>query len=112
MAAKWFARIRIRGFRGSTRTAGARLLPKGKTRWLSYGHLVSYFWPKEKGKMRIPCEPYPRYLEPGFIPFASLELARRTEEIVCRTIAASIRNSIAPVCAVEAAVSQERCHNY
>jgi len=27
---------------------------------------------------------YPRYLEPGFTPFDPLELARRTEEIVCR----------------------------
>ena len=30
------------------------------------------------------CETYPRYLEPGFTPFDPLELARRTEEIVCR----------------------------
>jgi uncharacterized Fe-S cluster-containing radical SAM superfamily protein len=31
-----------------------------------------------------PASSYPRYLEPGFTPFDPLELARRTEEIVCR----------------------------
>jgi len=31
-----------------------------------------------------PSQDYQRYLEPGFIPFAPLELARQTEEIVCR----------------------------
>jgi len=30
------------------------------------------------------CEGYQRYLEPGFTPFDPLELARETEEIVCR----------------------------
>jgi len=34
--------------------------------------------------MTAPHETYPRYLEPGFIPFDPLELARRIEEIVCR----------------------------
>jgi len=34
--------------------------------------------------MTGPCQPYPRYLEKGFTPFDPLELARRTEEIVCR----------------------------
>ena len=34
--------------------------------------------------MNIPCEKYQRYLEPGFIPFDPIELARQTEEIVCR----------------------------
>jgi len=34
--------------------------------------------------MAGPREPYPRYLEPGFIPFDPVDLARRTEEIVCR----------------------------
>ncbi len=34
--------------------------------------------------MSVPCDTYQRYLEPGFIPFDSLELAKQTEEIVCR----------------------------
>jgi uncharacterized Fe-S cluster-containing radical SAM superfamily protein len=34
--------------------------------------------------MNVPCDTYQRYLEQGFIPFDTLELARRTEEIVCR----------------------------
>lgn len=34
--------------------------------------------------MTEPCQPYPRYLTPGCAPFDPLELARRTEEIVCR----------------------------
>jgi uncharacterized Fe-S cluster-containing radical SAM superfamily protein len=34
--------------------------------------------------MSVPCESYQRYLEPGFIPFDPLELARQTEKIVCR----------------------------
>lgn len=34
--------------------------------------------------MSSPCETYQRYLEPGFIPFDPLQLARQTEEIVCR----------------------------
>jgi uncharacterized Fe-S cluster-containing radical SAM superfamily protein len=34
--------------------------------------------------MTSPGQDYPRYLEPGFVPFDPLELARRTEEIVCR----------------------------
>ena len=29
------------------------------------------------------CQPYPRYLKPGCATFDPLELARRTEEIVC-----------------------------
>lgn len=35
-------------------------------------------------KMRMPGHGYPRYLEPGFVPFDPLELANRTEAIVCR----------------------------
>lgn len=34
--------------------------------------------------MNAPCGTYQRYLEPGFTPFDPLELARQTEEIVCR----------------------------
>ncbi|MGD8501097.1 MAG: radical SAM protein [Phycisphaerales bacterium] len=34
--------------------------------------------------MTRPGENYPRYLEPGFTPFDPLELAERTERIVCR----------------------------
>ena len=34
--------------------------------------------------MSAPWDTYQRYLEPGFIPFDPLELARQTEEIVCR----------------------------
>lgn len=34
--------------------------------------------------MNISHETYQRYLEPGFIPFDPLELAKQTEEIVCR----------------------------
>ena len=34
--------------------------------------------------MSVPCETYQRYLEPGFTPFDPLELAKQTEEIVCR----------------------------
>jgi uncharacterized Fe-S cluster-containing radical SAM superfamily protein len=34
--------------------------------------------------MRDPRQPYPRYLEPGGVPFDPVELASRTEEIVCR----------------------------
>ena len=34
--------------------------------------------------MSLSDDKYPRYLEPGFTPFDPLELARRTEEIVCR----------------------------
>ena len=34
--------------------------------------------------MNISHETYQRYLEPGFIPFDPLELARETERIVCR----------------------------
>ena len=34
--------------------------------------------------MSDPCQSYPRYVEPGCAPFDPLELARRTEEIVCR----------------------------
>ena len=34
--------------------------------------------------MGFPCETYQRYLEPGFTPFDPLELARQTEQIVCR----------------------------
>ncbi len=30
------------------------------------------------------CKTYQRYLQPGFTPFDPLELARRTEDIVCR----------------------------
>jgi len=30
------------------------------------------------------CQKYQRYLEPGFTPFNPLELAKRTEQIVCR----------------------------
>jgi len=32
----------------------------------------------------VPCHTYQRYLEPGFIPFDPLELAKETEMIVCR----------------------------
>jgi uncharacterized Fe-S cluster-containing radical SAM superfamily protein len=31
-----------------------------------------------------PNDGYPRYLQPGFTPFDPVELAGRTEEIVCR----------------------------
>jgi uncharacterized Fe-S cluster-containing radical SAM superfamily protein len=34
--------------------------------------------------MSVPSDEYQRCLEAGFIPFDTLELARRTEEIVCR----------------------------
>jgi len=34
--------------------------------------------------MNIPPETYQRYLQPGFIPFDPVELAKQTEEIVCR----------------------------
>ena len=34
--------------------------------------------------MSVPGDTYPRYLEPGFIPFDPIEVARRTEEIICR----------------------------
>lgn len=34
--------------------------------------------------MSVPCDTYQRYLEPGFIPFDPLELAKETEKIVCR----------------------------
>ncbi len=34
--------------------------------------------------MNIPRDTYQRYLEPGFIPFDPLELAKQTESIVCR----------------------------
>lgn len=34
--------------------------------------------------MNTPYENYQRYLEPGFTPFDPLELARQTEQIVCR----------------------------
>ena len=34
--------------------------------------------------MSAPRETYQRYLEPGFTPFDPLELARKTEEIICR----------------------------
>jgi uncharacterized Fe-S cluster-containing radical SAM superfamily protein len=34
--------------------------------------------------MGIPFEGYPRYIEPGFVPFDPVELAGRTEQIVCR----------------------------
>ena len=34
--------------------------------------------------MNVSGQSYPRYLEPGFTPFDPLELARRTEQIVCR----------------------------
>jgi uncharacterized Fe-S cluster-containing radical SAM superfamily protein len=34
--------------------------------------------------MGFPCQTYQRYLEPGFTPFDPLELAKRTEQIVCR----------------------------
>lgn len=34
--------------------------------------------------MTAPNQTYPRYLEPGFTPFDPLELAERTEQIVCR----------------------------
>jgi len=34
--------------------------------------------------MSVPCDKYQRYLEPGFTPFDPLELAKQTEEIVCR----------------------------
>jgi len=34
--------------------------------------------------MSVPFETYQRYLKPGFVPFDAVELARRTEEIVCR----------------------------
>jgi len=34
--------------------------------------------------MNISHETYQRYLEPGFIPFDPVELAKQTEEIVCR----------------------------
>jgi len=34
--------------------------------------------------MTPPHGDYPRYLKPGFTPFNPLELARRTEQIVCR----------------------------
>ena len=34
--------------------------------------------------MSTPWDTYQRYLEPGFTPFDPLELARQTEEIVCR----------------------------
>ncbi len=34
--------------------------------------------------MSDPCQAYPRYLQPGCAPFDPLELARRTEQIVCR----------------------------
>lgn len=40
--------------------------------------------PKSQDAMSADLENYPRYLEPGFIPFDPLALARRTEEIVCR----------------------------
>lgn len=35
--------------------------------------------------MTFPCDTYQRYLEPGFVPFDPQELARKTEEIVCRS---------------------------
>lgn len=34
--------------------------------------------------MRFNCSKYQRYLEPGFVPIDPLELARQTEQIVCR----------------------------
>ena len=34
--------------------------------------------------MSFTCETYQKYLEPGFAPFDPLELARQTEQIVCR----------------------------
>ncbi|MHC4570823.1 MAG: radical SAM protein [Planctomycetota bacterium] len=40
--------------------------------------------PKGKNIMTAFCQTYQRYLEPGFIPFDPLELARQTEVIVCR----------------------------
>jgi uncharacterized Fe-S cluster-containing radical SAM superfamily protein len=38
----------------------------------------------EQGRMNISQETYQRYLEPGFIPYDPLELAKQTEGIVCR----------------------------
>ena len=35
--------------------------------------------------MSVPCDTYQRYLEPGFVPFDPVELARQTESIVCRS---------------------------
>jgi uncharacterized Fe-S cluster-containing radical SAM superfamily protein len=34
--------------------------------------------------MSVPCDAYQRYLEPGFVPFDPLKLAKETENIVCR----------------------------
>ena len=34
--------------------------------------------------MDVSHKTYQRYLEPGFIPFDSLQLAEETERIVCR----------------------------
>ena len=38
----------------------------------------------EQSRMNFSYETYQRYLEPGFIPFDSLQLAEETEKIVCR----------------------------
>ncbi len=46
--------------------------------------MVFHGSPKGPIGMSSPWETYPRYLEPGFTPFDPLELAKRTEEIVCR----------------------------